>query len=176
VPKDIVGATILEDFQESGAMATARFTADQVQLLFDLVDASRKSKEPFLMLRTFGGSRLQHDGFAEGSRDFDFGDAVVLSDCGLLTATSYGNNGTFHFVVSPVGLQAYEEWHQQQGDAADTVEDEIRRLVDSEGFKSRHPKAHECWQEAAKLLWTKDTTARVTDIGHHCREAIVNDD
>jgi len=152
-------------------MPNARFTSDQVSLLYDLVDASRSSKEPFLMLRTMGGEWLQHAGFAGGKRDIDYGDAVVLQESGLLTVTHWGNHGAFHFVVSPFGLDAYETWRSELGEAAAVVEDEVRRFSESAGFQERHPKAYECWKSAADLLWTKNAEDRVSDIGHHCREA-----
>jgi len=153
-------------------MPNARFTADQVSLLYDLVEASRNSKEPFLMFRTMSGEFLRHPGFAGGARDFDHSDAVVLQESGLLTVTYWGDNGSFHFVVSPFGLDAYETWRSQSGEAAAVVEDEVRRFSESAGFQERHPKAYECWKRAADLLWAKNAQDGVSDIGHHCREAI----
>jgi len=153
-------------------MPEVRFTQDQVELLFDVVDASRESKEQFLMIRSTGGEWLQHPGFPQGRREFDYGDAVVLQESGFLTVTHWGDHGAFHFVPSPYGLQAYEDLHEQMGEPAEAVEDDQFRYLDSSGFKKMHPEAFERWNEAATLLRAKDATDKVTDIGHHCREAI----
>lgn len=151
-------------------MPTGRFTDDQVQLLSELVDASRRAKDEFMMLRHMNGTLLLHKGLPK-EHEVDYGDVVVLQESGFLTVTHWGEHG-FNFVVSPVGLQTYEDIHSQRGDASDAVEDDLRRFADSDAFRTRHPKAHECWQEAARLLWAKDANDRVSDIGHHCREAV----
>lgn len=153
-------------------MANARFTDEQVSLLYDVVEASRRSREQFYMLRCSGGEWLQHPGFVGGRRDFEYGDAVILQDLGWLTTTHYGNHGEFHFVVSPFGLDAYEEMHAAEGSASEAVENDTRRWLDAEGFQRRHPSAHAAWLCASDLLWAKNAEDRVSDIGHHCREAI----
>lgn len=89
-------------------METAHLTQDQVRLLADLVDASRKSCERFMMLRTVEGVWLQHPGFAEGIRQIDFEDAAALRDGGYLSVDEPGNYGGFHFVVTPAGVQTPE--------------------------------------------------------------------
>lgn len=49
---------------------------------------------------------------------------------------------------------------------------EVRRLLNSSGFRERHRVAHDRWAEAESRLWGAESTKQLTDIGHVCREAI----
>ena len=99
-------------------METAHLTEGQVRLLADLVDASRKSGERFMMLRTVNAVWLQHPGFPEGTREIVFEDADALRDLGFLGVDEPGNYGGFHFVVTPAGAEASDapKRDQSRGD------------------------------------------------------------
>ena len=98
-------------------MATEKLTKSQVRLLSDIVEASRRSPERFMMLRTVEGVWLQHPGFPGGPREIDFEDASALKDGGLLSVDEPGNYGGFHFVVAPAGVKAIEGLRREDGDS-----------------------------------------------------------
>ena len=95
-------------------METPHLTEGQVRLLSDLVDASRRSGERFMMLRTVRAVWLQHPGLPEGTREIVFEDADALRDLGLLSVDEPGNYGGFHFVVTPAGVEAYDALERDQ--------------------------------------------------------------
>ena len=89
-------------------------------LLLDLVNASRAADGRFLMIHVGEALMLRHEGFPDRYREFDYKDAAVLRDAGLLNVTYRGDGGVFYFVVSPSGLRAYGDWHPQEGEAVAT--------------------------------------------------------
>ncbi len=97
-------------------MATRKLTERQVRLLSDIVEASRRSPERFMMLRTVDAVWLQHPGFPDGPREIDFEDASALKDGGFLNVDEPGNYGGFHFVVAPAGVKAIDDLRRETGD------------------------------------------------------------
>jgi hypothetical protein len=147
-------------------------TDDQKRLLFDIVEAYRKSNKQFLMLRAMpGGDWLQHPGF-NGEYHMAQPDALVLREAGLLTVTHDGGYGAFHFIPSPAAFAAYEELHRQMGEPTDAVEAEVRQYFEAASFRGRHESAFESLRLAAELVWTEKADSKLSDVGHHCRVAL----
>jgi hypothetical protein len=76
------------------------------------------------------------------------------------------------FYVSPEGFQHYEEAKRANGEPVETIEDDVRRFLDGNVFRSSFPDAYKLWSEAADLLWGADSAQQLTTIGHKTREAM----
>lgn len=148
------------------------FTEDQRDLLFALVEASRRAKEQFITVRTLGGEWVQHRGLPDGKIDLYFADLVALRNAGCFTVTNEGRHNDFSFDVSPHGLDVYQGLHAQQESATDAIEDTMRRFIEAEGFRSKYPKAHARWLKASAVLWSPDAEGHLSEVGHFCREAM----
>ena len=102
----------------------------------------------------------------KGSRE----DADVLAGYGLLQV-SWSSKGDPLYYVTPKGIEQYEEL-MQSSPAVDSVEEQVRRYLSSDEFRSRHPAAFAKWEAAAALLWRADSNDQLTTIGHLCRESL----
>lgn len=150
---------------------------DQEDLLAALVEATRAvdrgSRRPFYVLATIGHSLVTviHPGLALGTSFRTYqGDIEELGRQGLLNITR--QQRTIKFDVSPLGLRYYEELRTRAGEPVQQVVAAMRKLIDSNSFRSRCPVAYEKWQSAESLLWGADSKQQLTAIGHHCREAL----
>jgi hypothetical protein len=56
--------------------------------------------------------------------------------------------------------------------ALDQVESQIRRYLDDDAFRLKHPRAFDKWAQAEQLLSRPDAVQQLTAIGHLCREAM----
>ena len=115
--------------------------------------------EPFDTFIHTGGPQL------EGH----FEDVEILAAAGLL-AIGYNSQGTPTFYVTPTGFQYYE--HMKRTGAPDeTVQEEIRRYITGNRFRTEHPRSFAKWSQAEELLWSTDSKEQLTTVGHLCREA-----
>jgi hypothetical protein len=67
------------------------------------------------------------------------------------------------------GLRASGRAHMI--DAQPSVEHQLERYVDADGFRSRHPRAYEKWADA-RVFFAADPKRYATQIGHNRREAL----
>lgn len=149
---------------------------DQAELLCCFVEASRNTqvKEVFMASHPCLGETLgsvMHCGLPDRTVSVYLGDVEEMVDLGLLAVRYYGDH-QFNFDVSTLGFQAYEEIRRDSGKPAEVVENEMTTYIRSREFQARHPSAYEKWLDADKVLWSKQTTSRSTEIGHLCREAM----
>lgn len=144
----------------------------QKDLLAAMVEAERsqKEREPFLLIRMSNGAYVHHAGFSQDESIYP-GDLMTLADYGLLRL-QYTSQGNEMYDVTAPGRQYYEWMRQQQGEAIERVEDEVRRLLDRGTFPERHAVAYRRWADAEASLWGAETLATFTEIGHACREAV----
>jgi hypothetical protein len=85
---------------------------------------------------------------------------------------TYTSRGSEKYDVTPVGKQFYEWMKQQEGEPLERLDEEVRSLLHSPGFRDRHAAAFERWSEAEANVWGVDKEAEYTAIGHACRESI----
>jgi hypothetical protein len=145
----------------------------QIELLSRLVEASNDVHEEFLVVRTLGGMFLKHPGL-RGQFEVYPPDFQALEDLGFFTVTGYSQRDgkSTLFDISPSGRQAHSSLHAESVSPSEAVEDDMRRFVDSDRFRSDYPIVCERWAAAAKLLWAEDPKRQLTEVGHYCREAL----
>ncbi len=149
-------------------------TQEQVALLSAIVEASKSKREEFYILRTLGGSWIQHPALPDSRLDVYGPDLQALENLEMLTVTHYDsrNGKSSSFDVSPQGLWAYNQLHTQAVAPQASVVEDLQRFVDSEMFAKTYPAALERWQAAAQILWSGDANGPLTEVGHFCREAM----
>jgi hypothetical protein len=149
-------------------------TPEQVELITALVEASKSVRQEFMILRTMQGPFIRHPAFPGGQLDVYEPDFQAIEDLGLLTITHYDSRTgkSTVFEVSPQGRHVYEYAHTESQSPQGSVEEDIRRFIDSDSFKRIYPSALERWQAAARLLWADDAGGQLTEVGHYCREAL----
>jgi hypothetical protein len=103
--------------------------------------------------------------------DIDTSDVRTLAEYGLIRSVPTSTT-TPGYEVTPVGRQYVTWWKQQAGSPIAQVEAEVRRFLDSATFRKHHLAAYEHWAEAVKDVWEADSLAKLTGIGHACREAL----
>jgi hypothetical protein len=143
----------------------------QEALLTALVEAARTSpREPFMALQMQQGDIFIHPSLP---RDFDFywGDLLTLATAGLFVIRRHDSSGLV-FDVAPAGFAAYEAIHTMRAQPADRIEAVIRRLINEDSFRRRHPSAFGKWVEAEGRLWGERSVAASTQLGHSVREAL----
>lgn len=147
---------------------------EQEQLFIELVDASRSvpraDREPFMFIPTLGANHLRGNGV---SLDVLREDLDALRAEHLIRVQQRHRKGSgFNFTIPPRAIAFYEELRSRTDDQVEQVEAEIRRLLESPGFRQRHPQSSARWEEAVELLWKADSDGAFTTIGHKCREAV----
>src|SRR4051794_20806566 len=98
-------------------------------------------------------------------------DLELLASEGLIRFSIRGK-GVDHFFVTPTGYRYDQELKRAAGEPVAVVEQEIRRYLDADTFRSRYPEAYARWSEATDLLWGADSERELTTIGHKTREAV----
>ena len=148
---------------------------EQEELLRTLVEAvravPRSKRREFVAIDTFGSTqtRVMHPGLPSGLLIY-FGDVEELASQGLVRLDHRSSSETCFDVTSP-GTEYYEEMIRR-GEPVERVEAQLRAYVTSDRFKSCYPEAFANWLQAEELLWSSDSAARFTQIGHTCREAM----
>lgn len=142
---------------------------EQEELLADLVESARdvpREEQEWILLSFQGGSLVQGP---SGRGNIVAADLEALAHAGAVRAR--GRKGNI-YVLTPEGRAHYATMKQRQGEPMARQEDETRRLLDSEAFRSAYPDAHARWTEAEALLWSAQSEREFTTVGHKCREAM----
>lgn len=148
------------------------FTEDQRDLLFTLVEASRRVKSEFIVVLFHGGQFVRHAGLGEKNLHVYLPDLTALRNEELFTVTRQKEGGGYNFDIAPRGIAAYEELHTQLGSATDAVEQTMRRYLDSDEFRRRYPNSDARWTKASEVLWSANPEGHLSEVGHYCREAM----
>lgn len=142
---------------------------EQVQLFFDMVEAARKAprdEREWYVFVTSGGDVLQGPG---GQRQVILSDIHELERAGLLRHVPGTDEG---YLIPPEGYTQYAEMRREQGEPIERVEEQPRRFFDTQAFQAAFPRAYALWSEAEALLWSAESDADFTTIGHKAREAM----
>jgi hypothetical protein len=127
---------------------------------------------PILVTRTFGGV-MAHVG--DGNVELD---EVLLQDLlhwGLVRRQSFGSRAAEQLVVPADAVTFYGWFLAQRGTPIGAVEDEVLKLVDGEGFSTRHPTAAKALGEAFDLVRRGVAdVADLAEVGQHLRGAVVD--
>jgi hypothetical protein len=81
-------------------------------------------------------------------------------------------SGAFDLYITQAGYDYYSQMRTREGEPAARVENEVRKLLDDEGFRNDFPEACARWAEAERLLWGDDSDRNLSTIGHKAREAV----
>lgn len=150
---------------------------EQKTTLEEMVEAARRlprnAREKFVATRTMGrpATDLIHDGWPQDHQGVFEGDLDALVDAGFLAGT-FSRQGTPLYDITPLGYKYYEHLQNEKGAPTTRVESTHRSYVDGAAFKARYPLAYEKWTRAEALVWSADSEAALTMIGHLCRESI----
>lgn len=149
----------------------------QEKLLIDLVEAERRvpreKRQHFYVARTVvaPGVQLIHDGWKETeSRVFE-GDIETLARAGLIAMSVVGS-GHSGIYVTQSGFAFYADLMARKGQPLERVQNVSRDYLTSAAFQRRYPAAYAKWSQAESLLWSSDSVASFTTIGHLAREAM----
>lgn len=150
---------------------------EQEKLFRDLVEAERRvprsERQPFLIANTFGppGVQLIHPGWVDHDRRVFEGDIETLARVRLVAIASLPAhvNG---FYVTPEGFEYYGELMRRRGEPIERLQSVTREYIQNPGFQARYPAAYAKWAKAEALLWSGDSEAVYTTIGHLLREAM----
>lgn len=150
-----------------------RLEKEQVELLARMVEGARdvpRAEREWLNMSYSQGSLFSGPGF-DGREDIPEGDIHMLEREGLITAIRYSSrDGNPTYVLTPDALEFYAETREDEPAARQEVE--LRRFLDSDGFKADYPNSYAKWAEADELLWQADSARDFTTIGHKVREAL----
>jgi hypothetical protein len=98
-------------------------------------------------------------------------DLDLLEAAGF-TRISRRGKGTTFFYVTPAGFRKYTEEKRAVGEPTERIEAEVRTYLDARRFREQYPAAYDKWALGEGLLWGDDSSAQLSAIGHHCREAL----
>ncbi len=147
---------------------------EQEQLLGTLVEASRtvaeRSERRFLLVSVLTGSTVEGGGLREPLA-VEHDDVEVLIEAKLLRV-GRRTEEMVEFSVATEGEQYYTQMKTRAGEPVNEVEDDLRRYLDAEPFRTRYPAAYRSFAEAERLLWGADSHNQLTAVGHHAREAL----
>ena len=146
---------------------------EQEDLLAKFVEAHRtipkEDRGEFLGVRSQGPDLFLHIS-NKASFHGSIPDAEILAHYGLLRR-SYNRQGDPTFYVMPQALVHYAE-RKASSPAVDAVQENLLSYLDGPEFQSRHPIAHQKWEQAVTRLWEEDSAQQLTTIGHLCREVM----
>ncbi len=149
----------------------------QKNLLVDLIEAEksipRERRQHFYVANTVGppGVQLMHEGWKDTDRRVFEGDIETLGRAGLI-ALSADNTGLQQFYVTQAGHAFYADLMLQKGRPLQRVQNISREYLSSAAFQRKYPTAYAKWSQAEALLWSSDSAAAFTTIGHLAREAM----
>ena len=146
---------------------------EQERALEFLVEASRRAdRQPFYGSFPVGSHniRLAHSGVPRDHPGIYPGDLDMLADAGLVRLEKYPD--TVRFDITPAGFRHYGELKSRSAKQGESIPTTTRSYFDTGPFASRHARAFAKWQDADRLVWSADSHAQLTTIGHLCREAM----
>jgi hypothetical protein len=158
-------------------MASRSFLDEyQEKLLIDLVEAERRvpreKRQHFYVAHRVGppGVHLMHEGWKETERRVFEGDIDTLARAGFIVVSVERGN-TLFYVTQP-GFAFYADMMARKGQPLERIQNISREYLASASFQRRYPAAYAKWSQAEALLWSSDSVASFTTIGHLAREAM----
>lgn len=141
---------------------------EQTKLLQILVEAHRitTERESFQWDCDRFEFNIYHTGLHGYKRNAHEPDVRILERAGLI----FFDGGTFN--LEPLAFRYYERLKRESGESCARIEDTVRTFLNGALLQQVCPKAYEQWAKAEKALWAQDAEMHLTEIGHHCREAI----
>jgi hypothetical protein len=130
----------------------------------------REKHDSFLLVDTSGGYFLIHPHIEERPA-VRKGDLEALANNTLLRR-DFGSTGSPLYEITPEGRRYYAEMKRRAGEATQTVEAEVHRYLNADVFRDAFTAAYDRWRQAEDELWSAETEAQFTSIGHMCREAM----
>jgi hypothetical protein len=119
-----------------------------------------------------GGAVILHPGFPGSERQEAYWpDLIGLAQSGVFTVMTY-TEGDIRFDIAAFGLQTYAEVRRSEQEPIRAIGRDVKDYLDQSGFASRHRTAYERWKKAADILWSDHPEGHLSEIGHHCREAM----
>lgn len=173
------GADLARELDTRGPDMAYRSLLDEHQekLLIDLVEAERRvpreNRQHFIVAHRVGppGVQLVHEGWKEEERRVFAGDIETIARAGFVTISAV-RPGVHGFYVTQAGFAFYAELMARKGQPLERVQNVSREYIDSASFQRRYPAASAKWSQAEALLWSSDSVASFTTIGHLTREAM----
>jgi len=150
---------------------------EQKQLFIQIVEAAKKVprvERIIINTKLASNENWLTVGSIKESRDIDGvadGDLEELKRKRFLTLT-YTKGDTDNYAVTPEGLQYYDWLMKPQGKPVERIQENIFRYFEFEDFKKEYAAAYKKLKQAEELLWSSDSDANFSAIGHHCREAM----
>jgi hypothetical protein len=148
--------------------------SEQEQLLATLVEACRdvpRDERTFWLARSFGGDEILGGGLAS-SIEVPVSDLEHLDRIGLVAMKWDASGTSASFSLTPAAAERYRAIQMAGAALMRQVDERTRSYLDSAEFQEACPLASQRWREAAALLWVTDASARLTTVGHKCREAM----
>jgi hypothetical protein len=174
----VAGADLARELDTRGLDVAYRALLEEHQekLLIDLVEAERRvpreNRQHFYVDDMFGspGVKLMHDGWKETERSVFQGDIETLERAGFISMSV--RTGSPVFYVTQQGFAFYADLMAGKGQPLERVQNVSREYIASASFQRRYPVAYSKWSQAESLLWSSDSEASFTTIGHLAREAM----
>lgn len=120
--------------------------------------------ETYLIMPTEKPGQADIGGFARGDLD-------ILADEGLLRL-EFTSRGNKRFILKPISYKYYEWLMKELGKPVERIEKHTFNYFDSGDFRKNYEGAYHKLKQAEVLLWSSDSDANFSAIGHHCREAM----
>jgi hypothetical protein len=148
---------------------------EQKELLSVLVEAARNlpsdKRQPFFVYSNRGqvNYEIHHPGLPNGTREAYPGDLQALLQAHLLSQSLSDNSA---YEINSVGFQYYAELKRRSGEPVGRMQELAKSYLQASHFSQKYPQAYQKWVNAESLLWSSDSEAQLTTIGHLCREAL----
>ena len=146
---------------------------EQEALLAEMVEAARsvpRHEQKFFVAEYDGGEVLVGAGL---QREILGRDIRSLVRAGLVEETVRDMLiGSCDLHITSDGYAHHAAMRQREGEPADRIEGEVRRLLDAERFRGAYPEAYRLWAEAEALLWDDASERNLSTIGLKLRETM----
>ena len=140
-----------------------------IRMVENVRSVTRENRSPMIEANSNDGTCLiMPKGNISG---YAYGDPDALASVGLLNM-DYGSTGSKRYVISPIGYQYYEWLMKEMGKPVERIEKHSFNYFDSGDFRKTYKEAYDKLKQAEELLWSSDSDANFSAIGHHCREAL----
>jgi hypothetical protein len=135
---------------------------EQLQLLATMIEEGRdvpRDMRRWLLVSVLEGDLLQ--GPKGHAYKVARSDIEELALAGLLRP-----QGQYDYVITPAGQRFYAECRSNEAEPAKSAEQEVKGFLDGVAFAAAYPGAHAIWAQAQALLWSADSEAELTTVGH----------